>query len=72
MSRTDAIYGWLWIIWLAAFLVIELSALWTGHPSRTLSEWVWRIEGRGWTFARYFVAAFLCWLAGHLVFRWWA
>jgi hypothetical protein len=69
----DTVYGLLWLAWIIIFLVIELSALWTGHPSRTLSDWVWQLEGlgRGWTFARYFIAAFLCWLAGHLIFGWW-
>lgn len=66
-------YGVLWLLWLATFLVIELSALWSGHSELTLSEWVWRLEklGRVWTFARYFVAAFCVWLAGHMIFGWW-
>jgi len=66
-------YGVLWLLWLASFLAIELTALWTGHPEFTLSEWVWRLEklGRVWSFARYFVAAFLLWLFFHLVFGWW-
>lgn len=67
------LYGTFWLVWLGAFLLIELTALFTGHPEFTLSEWVWRLErlGRVWTFARYFVAAFLLWLFFHLVFGWW-
>lgn len=66
-------YGVLWLLWIVSFLVVELTALWTGHPEFTLSEWVWKLErlGRAWTFARYFVAAFLLWLFFHLVFGWW-
>lgn len=66
-------YAVLWIAWLAAFLVIELSALWSGHPEWTLSEFTWRAErlGQAWTFLRYFLAVFLLWLAGHIVFGWW-
>jgi hypothetical protein len=67
------VYGVLWLLWIIAFLIIELSALWSGNYQYTLSEWVWKLErlGRGWSFARYFVAAFCVWLAGHLVFGWW-
>lgn len=66
------LYGVLWVAWLAAFLAIEVSALVTGHPQWTLSDFVWRLEalGRGWTAARYGVAAFLAWLALHLTFGW--
>jgi hypothetical protein len=67
------VYGVLWLLWIVSFLGIELTALWTGHYQYTLSEWVWKLErlGRAWTFARYFVAAFLLWLFFHLVFGWW-
>lgn len=65
-------YALLWIAWLAIFLAIELSALLTGHPQWTLSDFVWRLErlGRAWTFLRYFVAAFCVWLALHMSFGW--
>lgn len=35
-------WGWVWIIWaagaLASFLIIELTAVFTNHMERTLSE----------------------------------
>ena len=66
-------YGWLWLGWIAWFAACEFTALATGHPEDTLSEFTWRAEalGQPWTFARYLVAAFCLWLAGHLVFGWW-
>lgn len=68
--RASLVYPLLWIVWVAAFLVIELSALWTGHPNFTLSEYCWRLEriNTAWTFMRFFLAAFCVWLFCHLVF----
>ena len=42
--RASAIYPLLWIAWIAAFLAIELSALWSGHSNFTLSSYCWRLE----------------------------
>lgn len=66
------VYPWLWLAWIASFLVIELTALFTGHPQYTLSDYVWRLEqvNRAWTFGRFFVCAFLVWLLLHLVLGW--
>lgn len=66
-------YALLWIIWLGSFLAIEFSALLSGHPQFTLSDFVWRAErlGRAWTVLRYFIAVFCVWLAGHMIFGWW-
>lgn len=64
--------GWslYWLAWIAlGFLVPELYALITGHPGNTLSYQVWHLEGKGATFARYFVGAFLLWLLIHMVFE---
>ena len=63
--------GWslVWLAWIVEFLVIELTALFSGHPENTLSYQVWHLEGTGATFARYFVAAFLLWLLIHMVFE---
>lgn len=59
-----------WLIWiLAGFLMPELFALISGHPEHTLSYQVWHLEGRGATFARYFVGVFLLWLLIHMVFE---
>jgi hypothetical protein len=66
------VYAVLWIAWLTSFLVIELSAMWTGHSEATLSEFVWRAEqlGRAWTFLRFFICAFCLWLFFHMAFGW--
>lgn len=66
------LYSILWIAWIAAFLTIELSAIFTGHHEYTLSDFVWRLEQvhRAWTFARFFIMAFCVWLMLHLAFGW--
>lgn len=68
--RLAFLYPVLWIGWIAAFLAIELSALFSGHPQYTLSDYVWRLEeiNSAWTFLRFFIAAFCIWLALHMVF----
>lgn len=68
------LYAVLWACWAGAFIVIEASAFIVHHPDDTLSDFVWRWEGGSLTFsiARFVVAAFCVWLAGHLIFRWWA
>lgn len=67
------IYSYLWIAWIAMFFAIELTALFTGKPQYTLSEFTWRAEelGHPWDFARFFIAAGCIWLSMHLVFGWW-
>ena len=69
--RASLAYPLLWIAWIAAFLAIELTALWSGHPQFTLSDYVWRLEqiNRAWTCLRVFIAAFCVWLFFHMVFR---
>ena len=42
--RASLVYPLLWIAWIAAFLAIELSALWSGHSNFTLSAYCWRLE----------------------------
>lgn len=68
----STLYAILWIGWIAAFLAIELAALFTGHGQFTLSEFVWRLEevNRAWTFLRFFVMAFCIWLTLHMAFGW--
>lgn len=65
-------YGILWLLWIAMFAAIEFTALGTGKPQYTLSEFVWRAEqlGQPWSFARYFIAVFCLWLALHMIFGW--
>ena len=70
--RASAIYPLLWIAWIAAFLAIELSALWSGH-STFHAKFLLLATGadqRGWTFLRFFIAAGCVWLFCHLVFHW--
>lgn len=53
--------------WLLAW---ELSAIFTGHDEVTISDFTWHLEGVGWSFARFFIAASLIWLTLHLTLRW--
>lgn len=66
--KPGVVYAVLWIAWIGAFLVIELSALWTGHDQWTLSDFVWRAEhiNQAWTFLRFFICAFCVWLTLHM------
>ncbi len=65
-------YPWVWLAWAAWFLVFELGAIFTGHSSLSLSDYVWRLEevSARWTFLRYLVAALTLWLFLHLTFGW--
>jgi hypothetical protein len=57
-----------WLLWISVgFCPVEFWALATSQPQYTLSYQVWHLEGQGATFARYFVAVFLIWLAIHMV-----
>lgn len=68
--RSSALFSLYWALWLVVgFGVPEGIALATGHPEWTLSDQVWRAEGTGQTFVRYFVGAFLVWLLLHMVWR---
>lgn len=53
--------------WLIAW---EIAALASGHPEWTISDFTWRLEGPGWSFARFFIAATLIWLTFHLSAGW--
>jgi len=61
------IFGWMWLGWIAYFAAVEGIALVLRRPDLTLSDFTWRLEGAGWTFARYAVAATLLWAFCHLV-----
>lgn len=55
----------------AAWLIgWELSAIFTGRPQYTISDYTWHLEGAGWTFARFFIAVSLVWLTLHLSLGW--
>lgn len=72
--KAGTVYALLWVAWIAAFLAIEFSALFTGHSRFTLSDFVWRLEqvNGAWTLLRFAVCAFCLWLFFHMVFRWFA
>lgn len=63
--------GWslMWLGWLIWFLVMELIALFTGHPENTFSYQVWHLDGKGATFGRWFVGSFFLWLFIHMTFE---
>lgn len=62
--------SWYWLAWIGlGFVPMEFWALFTGQPQYTLSDQVWHLEGKGSTFAQFFIAAFLAWLFCHMVFR---
>ncbi len=55
----------------AAWLIgWEASAFFTGHHEVTISDFTWRLEGLGWSFSRFFIAAALIWLTLHLSLGW--
>lgn len=66
--------GWTvaWLLWLAAFLVIEGFAIFNKDRGDTLSEHVWKWfkindKPRQWTWRRGVLAIFLVWLLVHMV-----
>lgn len=71
-------YSWLWVVWIAGFLAIEIPAALVGrdrlgHP-QTLSMTVWwLIKGRGLGHrsARVVLLLFLAWLVTHLLTGGW-
>ena len=55
----------------AAWLIgWEISAFAIGRANLTISDMTWTLEGTGWSFARYFIAAVLIWLTLHLSVGW--
>ena len=58
-------WGWAWVCWLAAFVVIEVWASLSGHAKpRTLSEHLWRWFPKRWR--RVLLVGLLGLLALHL------
>ena len=65
-------FGWLWVLWLLAFCVLEGKALLDRRPDQTLSDHVWlwfSIRGQGpwWKMRRLFLALFMAWLTLHFL-----
>ena len=54
-------------VWLLGW---ELAAFALHRPDLTISDFTWRLEGIGWSAARFFIAAALIWLTLHLSLRW--
>ncbi len=48
----------------------ELSAFAIHRTDLTISDFTWAVEGVGWSFARFFIAASLIWLTLHLTLGW--
>ena len=75
-------YDWYWIVWifitLGLFLPVELQAVFSGHPERTFSAFIWRVEDfipgndAPWTTTHWIIGIFLLllflWLAFHFPF----
>lgn len=66
--------GWTiaWLLWIAAFLVIEGKALFNKTWDDTLSEHVWKwfsisAKGRWWQLRRFALVAGLGWLCLHFL-----
>lgn len=66
-----SIYTILWLLWGAAFVLVEGSAIFSHKAGNTLSETIWRwfsVKGGSWTWKRFVLLGFLAWLLIHLVF----
>lgn len=55
------------VAWLLGW---EISAFVIRRHDLTISDFTWRLEGVGWSAARFFIAAGLIWLTLHLSLRW--
>lgn len=69
MNR-DMLYLGAYAFGAAWLLGWEISALATGQPQYTISDFTWSIEGPGISAARFFIAAVLIWLTLHLSLGW--
>lgn len=59
-----------YLIGAAWLLGWEISAFVIGRHDLTISDFTWQLEGVGWSFARFFIAAALIWLTLHLSLGW--
>jgi hypothetical protein len=65
-----------WLVWLAAFAVIEGLAIAREEPGGTLSEKIWRWfavkdKSKGFRMRRFVLLAFLAWLTLHFLTGGW-
>lgn len=63
-------WTWLWLIWIAGFLAVELPAAFNKQPGDTLSEHVWKWfsiknKSKGYKARRLGFLAFWAWLTVH-------
>lgn len=77
----STIWDWLWVLWLGAFLAIEIPGLVNHTENDTLSEHVWRWFGisktgageerrtptAGVRFRRFLLLSFCAWLVAHFL-----
>lgn len=70
--------GWTvaWLFWIAAFLAIEVPALFNKEPGDTLSEHIWKWfsvkdKSRGWQARRFVLVTFLAWITLHFATGGW-
>lgn len=74
-ERASPVWTWLWYGWIAAFFVIEGTALARNRPQDTLSDHVWawagiprhRAPSRSVRARRIGLLAFLAWLSTHFL-----
>ena len=59
-----------YLVGVAWLLGWELSAIAQRRDDLTISDFTWRLEGAGWSAARFFIAAGLIWLTLHLSLKW--
>lgn len=69
MSKT-VLYMSAYLIGVAWLLGWEISAFVIRRSDLTISDFTWRLEGVGWSAARFFIAAGLVWLTLHLSVKW--
>lgn len=70
------VWSWLWVVWLAAFAVIEGAAIARKERGDTLSENVWRwfsVKDRspGYKMRRFVLLTFMVWLTAHFLTGGW-
>lgn len=61
-------WPWLWMAWIAMFLVIEFWAIIDDDPNDTLSEHVWSLMNVS-SFIGFAVVSLLVWLIYHFVYE---
>jgi len=66
----EKVYIIAYLLGAAWLLGWELSAIFTRRIDLTISDFTWHLEGAGWSFARFFIAASLVWLTLHLSLGW--